>query len=106
MKKLILPAFAIALAFGTSAFTAKKAAGVFYRYTSSSLTEANIKNINNYERESATCNPGANVCGVLLDTDNGEESQPDEAEFTAQRNHLWTSQQNGLPANASIVMKN
>lgn len=106
MKKLILPAFAIALALGTSAFTAQKTTGVFYRYTSSSLLEADIKNIANYEQNSASCTPGINVCGVQLATDNGEESQPEEAEFAIERNNLWASQQNSSAANGNISMKN
>jgi hypothetical protein len=105
MKKLLIPFFAMVLAFGLNAFTVKPT-GTFYKYTSTSHAQADIQNIANYSRVGASCVSGPNVCGVVLATNEGAGNPPDADEFAAESDNLWTSQQNGSAADGSIDMKN
>jgi len=108
MKKIIIPAAAVALALSFSAFTsAKKVTSNFFEYTSSSLTESAIKNRANYQAASsdAACTASQNVCGVVLATAKDIGTLPDATEFSSQTSDLWASQQAHSPANGDIEMK-
>jgi hypothetical protein len=106
MKKLIFPAIAIALAFGTSAFTAKRVNSNFYAYTGST-SRADIENINNYAATTTNpCGGAQDVCGVTLTTSRAVGQAPVLSEFNAQKSNLWSSQQAHSAADPSIDMKN
>ncbi|MVN91488.1 DUF6520 family protein [Mucilaginibacter aquatilis] len=106
MKKLVLPALAIALAFGTSAFTAKKVNSNFYAYTGSAA-QADIQNINNYVATATNpCSGAQDVCGVTLSTSRAVGQTPVASEFNAEKANLWASQQAHAPADPNIDMKN
>lgn len=107
MKKLIIPAIAIAFAFSASAFTVKNSTSNFYEYTSASHAQADIQNINNYvATASDPCSGLDNVCGVTLATAHALGSTPVASEFSAEKSNLWTSQQTNQPADSNIGMKN
>ncbi|GEM68062.1 hypothetical protein SMI01S_16680 [Sphingobacterium mizutaii NBRC 14946 = DSM 11724] len=112
IKKNITGTIAIVIALGSMSFTMMSKetpestiAGHFYRYTSSSLAQPDIENINNYKRIDDSCEEGSNVCGVYLATDKPANSTPVPSEFNAVKSQLWSSQQSGEPANADIKMK-
>jgi hypothetical protein len=108
MKFKFLGILAIVIAISASAFTTKKASSNFYIYTSGSVAQADIQNINNYVASSSDpCNRAdANVCGVTLTTAHTDGSTPVVSEFNAEQTNLWTSQQNSAPADTHITMKN
>jgi hypothetical protein len=78
----------------------------FYEYKSSSLLQADIQNINNYEAESDGCSGSTNVCGVTLSTAHTIGSTPVASEFNAEKPNLWLSQENNTAEDGNISMKN
>ena len=106
MRKLIIPAAAIVIAFGSSAFTAKKSTSNFFLYQGATRTQADIQDINNYVASASDpCNDVTNVCGVTLSTAKNVGSTPATSEFNAEKASLWTSQQNHSPADGAIAME-
>ncbi|GGH12095.1 DUF6520 family protein [Mucilaginibacter phyllosphaerae] len=106
MKKIIIPVIAIAMAFGTSAFTAKRATSTFFRYQGATRSQTDIQNISNYVAQASNpCNDVVNVCGVTLSTAKNIGSNPATSEFNAEKSNLWLSQQNHAPADGSISME-
>lgn len=107
MKKLIIPFVAILMALSFSAFTsAKRATSNFYVYTSGSLLQSDIQNINNYVASSADpCSGSDNVCGVTLNTARNVGQTPVSTEFNAEKANLWSSQQNHAAQDGNIGMK-
>lgn len=112
IKKNFLGIAAVGIAIGTMSFTLisgeipkSNVAGHFYRYTSTSLSQPDIENINNYKRIDDSCEEGSNVCGVYLATDKPANSTPVPSEFNAVKSQLWSSQQTGTPVNPDIKMK-
>lgn len=82
-------------------------AGYFYEYTSSSTAQADIQNISNYVRSTATCGGGTHVCGVFLPTNKPLGQNPVVSEFNAQKADLWDSEQSGSSVNPGVIeMKN
>lgn len=82
-----------------------KSTGYYYRYTLTTYTEAQIKNINNYVRSEISCEPGEHVCGVFLATDTGSGQQPNSTEFDAVKDDLWSSEVNGAAQLTTISMR-
>jgi hypothetical protein len=107
MKKLIIPVMAIAMAFGTSAFTAKITTSSFYKYNGTTFTQANIQNINNYTADTSAgdCTDVQNVCGVELSTAKTVGQTPVPAEFSSESSALWASQQAHSPSDDAVLMK-
>jgi hypothetical protein len=107
MKMKFLGILAIVIAISASAFTTKHATSNFYIYTSGSVAQADIQNINNYLASSSDpCTAtDANVCGVTLSTAHTDGTTPVVSEFNAEKTDLWTSQQNGTRADNKIGMK-
>lgn len=107
MKFKFLGILAIVIAISASAFTTKPTTSNFYVYTSGSVAQADIQNINNYlASASDPCTAGDdNVCGVTLTTAHTVGTTPVPAEFNAEQTNLWTSQQNGKRADTHIGMK-
>lgn len=77
----------------------------FYEYTSSSTSQSDIEDVNNYERSEPSCEPGEHVCGVNLPTNTGDGNSPDLAEFNAVASDLWVAEQTGSTTNPQIFMK-
>ncbi|MFC0513119.1 DUF6520 family protein [Mucilaginibacter angelicae] len=106
MRKLFIPAAAIVMAIGSSAFTAKRTTSNFFLYQGTTHSQTDIQNINNYVASATDpCNDVANVCGLTLSTAKNVGSTPTPAEFNAEKTNLWTSQQNHAPADAAIAME-
>lgn len=111
--KAVAALFAIVL--GVSAAIAMKApvkahkaqtTSTFYVYTSSSLLQADIQNINNYEAASDACSGSSDVCGVTLTTAQSLGSTPVTSEFNTEKSNLWLSQENNTAEDGNISMKN
>lgn len=77
----------------------------FYRYTSTSHTQAAIENRLNYARSTITCNDGEHVCGVYLPNNAELDEPPSENDFNAVVNDLWSSEVAGSAASPDIIMK-
>ncbi|MFD0764525.1 hypothetical protein ACFQZI_06650 [Mucilaginibacter lutimaris] len=107
MKKLIIPAVAIALAFGTSAFKATTTTSNFFKYIGpSARTSAQVQDLNNYAALDVNpCIDNGNVCGVTLTTAKTIGQAPASSEFNVQKANLWSSQQSHTAANAAIGME-
>ncbi|SDP46231.1 hypothetical protein SAMN05428975_1315 [Mucilaginibacter sp. OK268] len=106
MRKLIIPVVAIIMAFGSSAFTAKKSTSNFFKYNGATRTQTDIQNINNYTaRTDNPCEDVTNVCGVTLSTAKTVGQTPASSEFNAEKANLWLSQQNHSPADGAIDME-
>jgi hypothetical protein len=108
MKRKILGVLAIAIAVSASAFTTKKVNSNFFVYTSSSTSQADIQNINNYQSLAGTdpCAGSTDVCGVTLTTSRAAGQTPVASEFNAEKANLWSSQQSHAAADGNIDMKN
>jgi len=107
MKKLIIPAIAIVLAFSASAFTTKSGSSNFYAYVGSDFTQANIQNINNYQASETTSCPGVDdVCGVTLATSKVDGSIPATTDFNSESTNLWLSEQANSAQDGHIAMQN
>ncbi|MCC8407731.1 DUF6520 family protein [Mucilaginibacter sp. UR6-1] len=107
MKKLIIPVIAIILAFGSSAFTAKKSTSNFFKYIGpAARTSGDVQSITNYQAQTLDpCADVENVCGVTLPTAKTVGQNPASTEFNAEKSNLWTSQQNHSPADDAIGME-
>jgi hypothetical protein len=105
MKKLIIPALAIAFAFASSAFTAKRGTSSFYLYTQSTFTQSQVQDISNYVAADNSCSDGDNVCGVQLTTAHTDGTTPVASEFNAEKGNLWLSQENSTPEDSNISMQ-
>lgn len=108
MKRIIIPAIAIMLAFAGSAFTsAKRSNSNLFVYTGSSYAQTDIENINNYAASATDPCGGTstNVCSVTLATAKAVGQKPASTDFNAEKGNLWTSQQNHSAADGSIEMK-
>lgn len=105
MVVLIALVCGISLTAFTGRHTVKQpaATGFFYEYTSASTAQADIQNINNYERSTSSCGGGAHVCGVFLPTDKALGQAPVPSEFNAQKVDLWDSEQNGQSTNPGVI---
>ncbi|MBB6498972.1 hypothetical protein [Pedobacter cryoconitis] len=97
--------FAFKSADTSKAITGKKVLQYFYRYTSSSTSQADIQNIANYQRSNLSCDGANHVCGVYLATDKPQGQQPVATQFNAVKSDLWLSEQAATPTLSSISMR-
>lgn len=108
MKKLIIPVIAILLAFGSSAFTAKKSTSNFFKYVGpAGRSISDVQSISNYVATAVNpCADLTDVCGVTLSTAKTIGQSPSSTDFTPSlQGKLWDSQRLHQPKDASISME-
>jgi hypothetical protein len=108
MKRIIIPAIAIVLAFAGSAFTtAKRSNSNLFVYAGSSYSQTDIQTASNYVATSSDPCSGAtnNICAVNLPTAKPLGQHPAAADFSAEEGNLWRSQQGASPYDDNIEMK-
>lgn len=109
IKKYAFALVAMVIAIGSFTLMSFKKSAVqnsyFYEYTSSSTSQLDIENINNYKRSEQSCEPGSHVCGVNLPTDTGLGNSPNTSEFNSVKSQLWASEQSGEAESELIQMK-
>lgn len=109
MKNYAFALVAMVIALGSFSLMSFKKSEVqtsyFYEYTSSSTSQLDIENINNYQRSEQSCEPGDHVCGVNLPSNTGLGNPPNTAEFDAVKSQLWASEQSGEAQTDQIQMK-
>lgn len=108
MKKLIIPALAIMLAVGSSAFTAKRTTSNFFEYQGPDYSQTNIQTASNYKAVASSdqCDDVTNVCGVILETPKTLGQSPDAGQFNAEAAALWASESgHSGPTDDAILMK-